>query len=245
MADDNINDDTFRRHITELAAPTPTPVEAARDDVIARIARRRTKRQFLFGVCTLIATVGALALASRPGDDDPQADRGAQSEFVPLTTTSSADALPTLLAIEARNGPAGTERVILVFDSPLPVATTDIRADIATTDATVSFSVRRSSELFDPCGSAPSRLDPDGLLTSVDVRIPAQWLDPATGGKQPSIVPDPAGSEHFDGLAKVIVCRPNSGVVQIAIFDPATTDSSDINLTVDRARIIVDIGSHL
>ena len=174
---------------------------------------------------------------------DPTTPATSEPPSAPTTSEASAqpDSLVQLLEIKARNGPAGTERVTLVFDGTLPIQGTAAVAShpAPEPDHGIVYQVQGPSETITVCDSWHD-YGAGAAVSTLDVLIPASWLSGRT--VQPSVSPEgPGGEEYFDQLAKIIVCGPHDGWVPVTIMNPATVDPSRIAVTTNGAEIVAEI----
>ena len=91
-----------------------------------------------------------------------------------------------------------------------------------------------SSDGISVCGST-HWFPPPGNRT-VDIFVPSDWFDPEST-IDPPIVPDPADAM----IAKIIVCEPRNGVVQISVWGSASGRIEDVRVSVNAGTIAVDI----
>lgn len=232
MSDDD--DLALRRQLAALEVAPNCTVEAARRNVTSRIASRRTRRTAAGGGVAVVAVIAALVVGSRFGNS-PTAARAP----APPTTVADAVGELRLLAIEARGGPAGTERVTLEFSGPLPEQGPADYSPSARSapDDRVVFTTQTSGTL-QICGNPHSA---EGA-TTVDLLAPAAWLDPHRGLTDYVMRRDPPSDEDFffDGIGKIITCWNTEGFVQIVVFGTASSDPGDISVDVIDNRIILD-----
>lgn len=239
MNDDRRSDDQpLRRKLAALSVTTTASIDVARRDVMRRITRRRARRTVGLSGLAVVSLVGALTVASRLGDSS----RAVHAPAPPTTESDDVDPVGELrlLAIEARGGPRGTERVILEFSGPLPEQdpaeyTPDRWAD---PNGRVMFTTQGvGSGTLQICGDWHESV---GVKT-VDILIPSEWLDPMRSRDEPVIRPDPDGPEgHFDRVAKIIPCWSTAGFVQVVVIGPASWDPDAISVEVVGNRIVLD-----
>lgn len=145
--------------------------------------------------------------------------------------------------IEARNGPDGTERVALVFDRTLPgdqvVHVTDLASGV---EGAVSYTTQGPADALSICGDGHGGFGTSDGVATVDLLIPAAWIDPDGGVDQYTITPDgTGGDEYFDQLAKIIVCPATDGAVQVSVVQPASVSTADLTVSIDGNVLVLEI----
>jgi hypothetical protein len=141
----------------------------------------------------------------------------------------------TIEGLEVESGPQGNERVAVELSSPLLDDTVaQIESWAGTTGQRVEYLVQDFPELV-TCGDRHQF--PASAGGSIDVLIPADWLDrPWTEDGELLIDAD-------DAAEKVVVCPPRGGVVQIAFWGMGpSAQAPDVSVTIseDRRRILVE-----
>ncbi len=198
--------------------------------------------------CSAVLIGGLVAINSGGDDRSPAATRYTNPETTLASSTGSSTASPTsdvaapqrlgLIRIDAQSTSAGTTEVGFVFDNDLPEGDAVPIDDLASPPSDqVGYATQTSdgrSGSISVCGNA-HQFPPPGIRT-VDVFVPSDWFDPSASF-EPSIAWGPDSAPP----AKIVVCEPLNGTVQISIWGSASARIEDIVVSVDERTITVEI----
>lgn len=175
---------------------------------------------------------------SPPGSSLPSTS-GPDSTISDVISDVGADAMVSstvnLIRIEADTGREGTTRVVLVFDADLPSGGVDILEDVSTPLSTrVGYTTQSSGDAFSAisiCGN--SHWFPAPGIRMVDILIPSDWFEPQVPIEVEYVFTGPG--------AKIPVCEPLNGVVQVSIGGSASGRIQDVTVSANANTITVDI----
>ena len=231
-------DELLRTRIGDLMDESRGPMEDMEQDVLRRVGRRRRLRRVGAGCGVLAVLTLVLAAPTVLGDRSPDVSTDAEA---PATTDPPlAPAQPVgVELIDAYGGLAGTARIVVHFDAPVPTDAPMYVDDIEHPDAPgIAYTTQRPNGLK-VCQNTHFFPGDEG---TVDVLIPTAWLKPGTRGSDIPL-------ETHDNPAKVPVCGgpddiwPLDSHIQIAIWGPESDDSDDVTATVspDGTELVVEI----
>lgn len=223
------------------------PLLEERDGQPARRARGRPALLTIAAVAasSFVLVGGLVAIGSRNDDSAPASPLPALTSSstiggatAPVGENEGAVSNLDLVRIDARTAAAGTTGVTLVFDGELPSRSAELLIDVdePASDG-IGYLTQASDDLSDDisvCGETHA-FPPPGNRT-VDIFVPGEWLDPSSP-IDPPVVWEPKGATG----AKIVVCEPRDGVVQVSVWGSASGRADDVVLRVDARTITVDI----
>lgn len=238
-------DPDIRRGLARLSDNHGTRVSMTLDDLAARRGdqRRQRRRRLLLASVPVVLGFGLVVRwgAGAVTEDDPTviaADGpSAQSTATAGPPVGSAVSPVTVLGTKVVGGEeAGTLRVVMTFDGPLPEGGPRHIDDIAAADPNRGIVyTTQEPESVHLCDSLHSFPPPTKGM--VDVLIPAVWFAPgdATHTSQLDTIGNPA---------KFVVCGPHNGFYQYSTMGPLSADLADVAVTLnaDRSRLTIAIG---
>jgi hypothetical protein len=231
-------DDLLRSRLRDLVDEPGCTSDELEREVCSRVDRRRRgRRSTLVGgglLAVLALSAGAVIVLADGSPDVVTSDgsspeaRGSQSEPVPARPVN-------VEAIDVYFGPAGTERLVVHFDRPVPNDRPTYVADIEHPDARGLVYTTQRPDGLRVC--ADTHWFP-GDIGTVDVLIPEAWL--ASGG-----LADDVPLRRFGDFppAKVVWCGPYRGYAQIGIWGPASDDHQNVraDVTGDGTQLVIEL----
>lgn len=233
-------DEMLRTQFARLVDESRPPVEDVEQDVLRRVARRRTRRRRLGAGCGALATLALVVAAATVLGDRSAPDVRTNRDAPPTTDPPPAPAQPVRVElVDAYGGQTGTKRIVVHFDAPVPSDAPRYVDDIEHPDAPGIVYTTQPPNRVMVC---PNRHSFSGDLGTVDVLIPTAWLVPGTKGGD---IPLTA----HDNPAKVPMCGgpddrwPRDDYIQIAIWGPESDDPEDVTVTIspDGTELVVEI----
>lgn len=209
-------------------------------------SRGRSARFALAAVaaCAVVLVGGLVVIGSRSDDQAPATDPSGVPETTQAPppessmTTSEVTGGPSLdlIRIDALSSPEGTIGVEIVFDGDIPMGDAVPVENVASPPSDrVGYATQTSlSTPVSVCENTHSFPSPGNRI--VDIFVPGDWFDPAAS-IDPQVVGDPDGELP----AKIIVCEPLNGAVQISVWGSASGRMDDVRVSLDERTIIVDI----
>src|SRR5918997_3009615 len=224
-------DEMLGSRLRDLVDESRRPVEDVKNDVLRRVVRRRRVRRVTAG-CGVLAALALVLIAPAVLDSEASPDVSTDADDTAVPATSAPPLAPTepvaVERIDAYGSAAGTERIVVHFDAPVPTVAPGYVDDIEHPDAPgIAITTQRPDGLR-LCGN--THYFP-GDVGTVDVLIPTTWLDPGTKGSEIPLV-------NHSNLGKVSACGgpddtwPLDDYIQIAIWAPASDDAGDVTATI-------------
>lgn len=224
-------DEMLRSRLKDLVDESRRPAEEVKDDVLRRVVRRRRVRRVTAG-CGVLAALALLLIATAVLDVRTSPDLSTDADDAAGPATSAPPLAPTepvaVERIDAYGSAAGTERIVVHFDAPVPTVAPAHVEDIEHPDAPgIAITTQRPNGLK-LCGN--THYFP-GNVGTVDILIPTTWLEPGTKGTEIPLV-------NHSNEAKVPTCGgpddiwPLDDYIQIAIWGPASDDAGDVTATI-------------
>lgn len=157
------------------------------------------------------------------------------------------DAHLVLEAIKAQGGPAGTERVVLVFDDILPTTRVVHVASLGRTHldsahlrsvdpSAVSYRSQGPGDVLHFCGYVHGGGGTRGTAKSIDLLLPGNWFAADAGPHEDAFWLDISGN-----VAKIIVCPERDGFVQVAVIHPASVQAANVAVTVEDNTVVLEV----
>jgi hypothetical protein len=224
-------DELLRGRLADLVDESRRPVEELNDDVQRRVVRRRRVRRMTAG-CGVLAALALVLIAPAVFDGAAAPDVSTDADDATGPATSAPPLAPAepvaVERIDAYGSAAGTERIVVHFDAPVPTVAPPYVDDIEHPDTPgIAITTQRPNGLK-LCGNTHSF---PGDVGTVDVLIPTAWLEPGTTGSDIPLV-------NHSNQAKVPACGgpddiwPLDDYIQIAIWGPASDDAGDVTATI-------------